>query len=501
MSKQAKSKKREKFGKGKVTPVQVAYMVDRYLSDNNFTETRSIFRTEASSLMSKANVEEAPKSLLSLDSILDEYIRLKEQKVMMEQEKFQVVQEKTRVGMLFQDMQSLVQAYNDSSRNISLPSGSIMMCNSMDFVPRPNPNYGSSSGYTRNATPTSNVTSLNSPNFSTPSTNFPSQNKRKGSRNVSDTPSAAKRQCSQVNRKASLVAGTKTTLKAHNTSSTQGMVKQKVSLFQSSSQTDSAVLCCGGGSSVRESSVAKSLFKPSSPSLQSSSPSPKTPPQGCISQVDNSVSPSENSSLVNSTCSNTPRDITPSNCAVISSSTKTIVVSPSKNLACYSIERSHYISSSPAKTHLKRAATRDHVKGRLDFGASDVPTSSNQPMTADIPLSEDGEDVFEMPNLDMFGPDFSLSEFLVDMDLNCSQDMNPATSRSQQESGLGNLEASHSFPEVPMSTEILSQKDMNIQGQDSSTSMKSITKCMTFRSPAKNRRSSTLDQENLVTRN
>ncbi|KAF5179582.1 myosin-M heavy protein [Thalictrum thalictroides] len=482
MSKQAKSKKKEKFGKGKVTPVQVAYMVDRYLSDNNFTETRSTFRTEASSLMSKAKVAEAPKSLLSLDSILDEYICLKEQKVLMEQEKFQVVQEKTRVGMLLQDIQSLMQAFNDSSRNISLPSGSILVCKSMDLVPQPNPNFGSSPGYARNTTPSMNCSNVNSPIFSTPSTNIPSQNKRKGSRIVSDTPSAAKRQCTQVNKKASLVAGTKTTFQAHNTTSTQGMVKQKVSLFQSSSQTDSAVLCCAGGSSVTESSAARSC-KQSSPSLQSCSPSPKTPPQACISQIDNSVSPSENSSLVNSNCSNTPLDITPSNCAVISSSTRTVMVSP-KNLACYSMERSHYISSSPAKSQLKRAATRDHVKGRLDFGASGVPTSSNQPMTADIPSSGDHEDVFEMPNLDIFGPDFSLSEFLVDIDLNCSHGMNTATSRSQQEPGFVNLEASHSFPEVPPSvTEILSQKDMNIQGQDSSTLVKSITKCVTFRSP------------------
>ncbi|KAG2289800.1 hypothetical protein Bca52824_049404 [Brassica carinata] len=44
-----RSKSGERIGKGKVTPVQVAYLVDRYLCDNRFLETRSLFRSEASS--------------------------------------------------------------------------------------------------------------------------------------------------------------------------------------------------------------------------------------------------------------------------------------------------------------------------------------------------------------------------------------------------------------------------------------------------------------------
>lgn len=51
-------KKAENFGKGNVTPTQVAFLVDRYLSDNNFSETRSLFRTEASSLLSKSSSQE-----------------------------------------------------------------------------------------------------------------------------------------------------------------------------------------------------------------------------------------------------------------------------------------------------------------------------------------------------------------------------------------------------------------------------------------------------------
>ena len=46
------------IGKGKVTAVQIAFIVDRYLSDNNYAQTRSTFRSEASNLISKSSVQE-----------------------------------------------------------------------------------------------------------------------------------------------------------------------------------------------------------------------------------------------------------------------------------------------------------------------------------------------------------------------------------------------------------------------------------------------------------
>lgn len=58
MGKQSKSKKQEFIGKGKVTPVQIAFIVDRYLSDNSYTNTRSTFRSEASDLISRSPVQE-----------------------------------------------------------------------------------------------------------------------------------------------------------------------------------------------------------------------------------------------------------------------------------------------------------------------------------------------------------------------------------------------------------------------------------------------------------
>ncbi|XP_038698103.1 uncharacterized protein LOC119995675 [Tripterygium wilfordii] len=95
MGKQTRSGKPQSLGKGKVTAVQVAFFVYRYLSDNNFNKTRSVFRTEAASLISKSPVREAHRRLyLTLGTILNEYIRLKEQEVMFDQERVRLEQGK-----------------------------------------------------------------------------------------------------------------------------------------------------------------------------------------------------------------------------------------------------------------------------------------------------------------------------------------------------------------------------------------------------------------------
>lgn len=70
MGKQSKSRKTENVGKGKVTPVQIAFIVDRYLSDNRFTETRSTFRSEASHLLAKSPINEVPLPFHSVTIIL-----------------------------------------------------------------------------------------------------------------------------------------------------------------------------------------------------------------------------------------------------------------------------------------------------------------------------------------------------------------------------------------------------------------------------------------------
>ena len=66
MAKQHKAKKPEILGKGKVTPVQIAFIVDRYLADNNYTATLSAFRAEASDLFSKTKGKEVRPLIQSL---------------------------------------------------------------------------------------------------------------------------------------------------------------------------------------------------------------------------------------------------------------------------------------------------------------------------------------------------------------------------------------------------------------------------------------------------
>ncbi|KAL6574643.1 hypothetical protein OROMI_011928 [Orobanche minor] len=122
MGKQTRSKKQEHVGKGKVTPVQVAFIVDRYLSDSNYTHTRSTFRSEASNLIAKSPVQEAPKSLLSLGAILDEYITLKEHKVWVDQERCRLEQEKLRMQNLLSGLQNAMNAYSSGENAFVTPS-------------------------------------------------------------------------------------------------------------------------------------------------------------------------------------------------------------------------------------------------------------------------------------------------------------------------------------------------------------------------------------------
>lgn len=46
------------IGKGKVTPIQIAFIVERFLADNNYENTLAAFRSEASDLFSKAKGKE-----------------------------------------------------------------------------------------------------------------------------------------------------------------------------------------------------------------------------------------------------------------------------------------------------------------------------------------------------------------------------------------------------------------------------------------------------------
>lgn len=61
------------------------------------------------------------KSLITLDEMLDAYISLKEHKIMMDQEKFMLAQEKNQVQNLLQGLHDVMTTYNASG---NIPSTS-----------------------------------------------------------------------------------------------------------------------------------------------------------------------------------------------------------------------------------------------------------------------------------------------------------------------------------------------------------------------------------------
>ncbi|RZC78421.1 hypothetical protein C5167_003845 [Papaver somniferum] len=511
-----KQTKPKKVGKGKVTPIQVAFIVDQYLIENNFSETRSVFRTEASAFLAKTQSREAPKSLLSLEAILDEYICLKEQKVMVDHEKCMVEQEKFRVEVLLQGMKDVMQAYNNNNGSISTPS-LMSATDSTGLISQLNPNTQPTTGNSIYKTPTMNCNPLltNSTNeitaIPTPTiSSITSGNKRRCSRKAPDDHPIAKRPCNSAPKKLTPVRGPRKQMQARKSSSPPEKVQACSPQEQTQQQQVSAVQSTttvyrfpNGPTQIQGSSVAKSLFNQPSTSPTKDSTGPKTPPQAFVTQTDKSISPSEGASLIKSTTSS-PQEITPRKCSLNSS--EKVHASPFKHVSYYSVERkSHYISSSPNKTPLKRLSKREHVKGRLDFDSANV-TTSLEPSTAEVSTSgTDGEgDMFDMdvPNFDIFGADFSLSELLVDIDYNCegtglSTDFSSGTIH---EYGNSSLDENQSISELPLSVrDFLCQQNMNIQGSESiATSVQSITKRITtILSPAKTKNSPSMDQENL----
>ncbi|KAL8461271.1 hypothetical protein ACS0TY_032661 [Phlomoides rotata] len=54
-------------------------------------------------------------------------------------------------------------------------------------------------------------------------------------------------------------------------------------------------------------------------------------------------------------------------------SSETIRVSSNKQISYYSIEKNHISTYSPLKSNLMRSNIKDHVRGRLDFDAPEMP--------------------------------------------------------------------------------------------------------------------------------
>ncbi|KAJ7950218.1 Myosin-M heavy protein [Quillaja saponaria] len=500
MGKQSKARKPDYLDKGKVTPTQVAFIVDQYLCDNNYFQSRTVFRNEASSLIPNSPIQ-APNNLLSLGDMLNEYISLKEQKVMVDQERIRVEEEKCRIQMMLQGMQNVMNAYNASgipyTPNISAPA----KVHSVAVVPQLNNNGGSPSGCAMNNTLTVHPMPPNvnrvPEKFSSTITNQ-STNKRKEARAVTDAPSATKRSRGRSSTRSIPSKGQKTLSLSDNAVNTQE-VAVPPSTIQSLPYN-----CVKSGSMIQGSNVTKCLVNQQPLSIPNDSSGPKTPSRGNSCDNDKNISSPEISSSANCSSKYTPQEVTPARYAVISS--KRVMVSPMKQMALIESSRCNS-SSSPAKKDFERASKRDHVRGRLDFDGADMPMSLKDQVD-EISTSSSGKELdffdIDFPNIDAMEMDFSFTELLSDFDLHCeetgltcqptSNASRDPTSGSSHECGVGIFGTNQVISELSSTvTEILSEK--NIQGLDSLTAMKSVTKSICILSPVKNCQSFQ-DQEN-----
>nr|GEU72735.1 hypothetical protein [Tanacetum cinerariifolium] len=491
---QQNTRSKKTNGRGKVTPVQVAFIVDRYLSDNNFVQTRSAFRSEASHLIAKSPVNEAPRSLLSLGDMLDEYICLKEQKIIISQDKTRLDHEKLKVQNLLKGMQDVMNTYNDNVPSSSAPPAPVVMtvapAAAANLPVYNTPVMISASRPSRSISQHAN--------YSAPTTSQTTLKKRKNSKDVSSAAlPATKRSRVQPSPASQLnTASTKMTTQPSGASNNQQITPVP---------SGSCVLAPPKPSPLQGSSVAKCLFSPAP-----QTPSPSTTDKS-VSPADNQTSPSMNMKTVSP-----QQQFMSTNRTVITS--ETIQVSPMKQVSYYSIERNHCISSPMKPTTSKRFST---AKGRLDFDGSetttsniltsDIPTSDIP--TSDIPTSdiltsdenttgspsEDDAFDFDLPNLDCLA-DFNLTDLLGDFDggegLNyfCQTDNGSSPeslSGSPDTAADGSTIGDHELLSGMSSTvtEIRSEQDMNAPaGQNSVTSVKSVTKCVKVFSPVKSRK-------------
>ncbi|KAG9453255.1 hypothetical protein H6P81_006159 [Aristolochia fimbriata] len=454
--------------KGKVTPIQVAFIVDRYLSENNCVRTLSVFRSEATPLISKTKIREAPKNLLSLETILDEYISLKEQKLALDQEK-------CRVELLLQGIQDVMRAYNSAVPSIPQPpvaSGVYPLPPAMTPVSQTDPRIRTPAGYTVYKLPVANSLPVLPPHtpsepsrISTPNHDISAKSKRKASKPLVGVNPTAKRNCTQVSSNASVAEGNKGSLAANKNN------QMPVPYDIVSNQTAGQALSDETG-----------LMK-SSPDSKFNSPCPRTPPQALTVEANETVSPAENSSQIESSNSMTSPEISPINCHIISS--KTIVVSPSKHVACSSPDRLLAFQKSPKRS--------SKIKGRLDFNDANEFINSGRPCELENRAIENIDDIgmfdIDFSNFDVLGNDFSLSELLVDIDFDTEGDTSPAArSLDRPIEQSGNSGSDPVGCNLPDLTTILSEKDINIPGPDPLVSVKSVTKCIQILSPAKPRR-------------
>ncbi|KAF8093731.1 hypothetical protein N665_0379s0022 [Sinapis alba] len=408
----AKSTRSSNIGNGVITPTQIAFIVDRYLHDNRFSKTRSLFRSEASSLLSNSPVRDVLKSYLTLEDILKDYVSLREQKVALDHESVILEKEKVRVQNLLQGMQNVMNTYN-STLTASPPP-----------PPPQQKKQNISSGCTQENTPNAMSVSLlgnkrvRCGNFSTPSTNHQLiTRKRKGHQTSTEAPPVARKARIGTAQDNSIANETNRIPQADKAAN--GPSSQTLSLAKNSSANKSMT---GDGSRLTDSSL----------------PTNST----CL------MTPQKHASSVTGKSNSPQKEVTPTNCTIVTKERFTI--SPLKQITSYTMERSHLISStsSPVKSNLKMSSKRDHVKGRLNFDDTDTDMCLEAaPTTADLASSSPSgsEPEVDLSDIDfsILAEDFSFSELLVDFDIGF-EGSTPKTpvetvSGSSPESGNGDL--------------------------------------------------------------
>ncbi|KOM45980.1 hypothetical protein LR48_Vigan06g128600 [Vigna angularis] len=104
---------------GNVPESLIAFIVDRYLFRNQFYQTQTTFRNEASTLFVDSPVNE---NLLSLEGIVDQYIFTKKQNLLLTKQNVMLMQEKHKTQMLLQDLQNILDSFNARSSPLSNPT-------------------------------------------------------------------------------------------------------------------------------------------------------------------------------------------------------------------------------------------------------------------------------------------------------------------------------------------------------------------------------------------
>ncbi|KAG6494135.1 hypothetical protein ZIOFF_049154 [Zingiber officinale] len=475
----SKSRKPDNLGKGKVTSIQIAFIVERYLADNHFDATLAAFRSEASDLFAKTKAKEVPKGLLGLGEMLDEYISLKAQRVMLDHER-------RRVEMALQGMQEVLRAYHSAGTTPIPPSTHLLPTQQVaapvtPILPTSHPSSSGSPPGTLPLAPSGNaINGIPAVKYVQPSTaliqkspmpNSSNVNKRKSMKPSPNYPLEPKKLRTHSPNFSSAVGDV--TLASKGASNTKSQEKIGISTPNAES-TNLATLLSAGKSSCKQ------------PAVCQINSSPRTPPQAFQPQLDQSGSPLENASLQTSDCA-MYNQTAPSNCNIIAS--ETIIVSPLKNAGYYAVERSYHISS-PYKLNSK--SKRGHIKGKLDFDNPIVTASVDEPVVGSSTLGEgelSGNLDIDLPDFSIFNGDFSFSEFLAEIGLDCEVDpsfQSCSSIVSSVTSYTDNAISGCSPSDQPDSSfSPVSDKEMNVQGEDCVGSVKAVRKFVKIVSPVK----------------